>query len=41
MQQSIGTGIAEIIEVNEPMSKYSSNGIKSAYYKQRNVCNNI
>ena len=31
MQQSTGTGIAEINEVNEPMSKYSSNGIKSAY----------
>ena len=41
MQQSTGTGIAEINEVNEPMSKYSSNGIKLAYYKQRNVCNNI
>ena len=27
-------------EVNEPMSKCSLNGIKAAYYKQRNVCNN-
>ena len=36
-----GVGIAEINEVNESMSKYSLNGIKSAYYKQRNVCNNI
>ena len=41
MQQSTGTKIAEINELNQPMLKYSSNGVKSAYYKQRNVCNNI
>ena len=41
MQQSTGTEIAEINEVNEAMSKYPSNGIKWAYYKQRKVCNNI
>ena len=36
MQQSTVTRIAEIIEVNEQMWKYSSNGIKLAYYKQGN-----
>ena len=41
MQQGTGKGIKEINEVNEPMLKYSTNGIKSAYYKQRNVDNNI
>ena len=31
MLQSTGTGIAEINEVNEPLSKYSSNVMKPAY----------